>query len=247
MFDEAQLVQQLPALAGKCYVFAELASSNDTARELIHNGAESGTLIVAECQTSGRGRGGHQWLCPAGEGLLFSYILEPDAPRAHWPRMAIAAGVAIAEALQSYGLPAKVKWPNDILIHGKKCAGILVETCKDSLIIGIGINVTVSQFPSGLHATSLRLQGLEIARERLLADILQRLIIWGSRIETAFHTIVTTVNAHCAFHGEIIVIHHAGQQLQGRMMGVNHDGHLILECEGELRSIAQAELLRPLH
>lgn len=247
MFDADLLVQILPQLAGKCHVFPELASSNDTAREMIANGAPSGTLVIAESQTRGRGRGGHQWLCPAGEGLLFSFILEPDAPREQWPRMALAAGIAIAETLHSYGLPAEVKWPNDILISGKKCAGILVESCEDALVIGIGLNVTVSHFPPQLNATSLFLEGLEIARERLLADILSRILIWGSRISTAFPTIIDAVNARCAYYGEMIEIHRAGQPLQGRMMGVNLDGHLLLlQKDGELLSIAQAELIRPL-
>jgi len=245
MFNSAELLRRVPMLEGKFHYAQVLESSNDTAAALIRSGAGSGTLVLAEEQTKGRGRGGNQWSCPSGQGLLFSLVLEPDLDRSLWSRLALAAGVALAEVLEKAGLPAEIKWPNDIWISGKKCAGVLVEGCEDCVIIGMGVNVSVSDFPTGLNATSvLKESGSEIEREVLLADLVQPIIAWGSRCGADFESVVKAVNRRCAMQGEMIQLRQEGMLLSGMMAGVSEDGYLMLENDGKVEMIAQADEIR---
>ncbi len=134
------------------------------------------TVLVTEEQVQGRGRAGRGWVCPAGAGLMFSVLLrEPAIPtdRRGWVGIAVGLGIVRAFAAVT-GLPATLKWPNDVLIDGAKCAGILGEVAGDAVIIGSGINVTVDRadLPRA-DATSLWLSGAQVLdRERLLVSIL---------------------------------------------------------------------------
>lgn len=245
MFSSTKLVELLPMLDGKFYYAKELVSSNDTAAELIEQGAGSGTLVLAERQSRGRGRRGNAWSCPAGEGLLFSLVLEPDIERYEWSRLALAAGLAVVDAIAKYGIEAKIKWPNDVWIDDKKCAGVLIEGCDNCVIVGVGVNVLEKHFPETLNATSLLLEGGEkVSREELLADIVRRLFFWESRCGQGFSDVVEAVNAHCALKGEMVQLTRNGERVTGMMIGTNLDGHLVLECAGELVSIAQADGIR---
>lgn len=245
MFNSAELLRRVPMLEGKFHYAQVLESSNDTAAALIRSGAGSGTIVLAEEQTKGRGRGGNQWVCPSGQGLLFSIVLEPDLDRSHWSRLALAAGVALAEVLDKAGLTTEIKWPNDIWINGKKCAGVLVEGCEDCVIIGIGVNVSVSDFPIGFNATSVwKESGYQIEREVLLADLVQPIIAWGSRCDADFESVVDAVNRRCAMRGEMIQLRQNGVSLSGIMAGVNKDGYLMLENDGKVQMIAQADEIR---
>ena len=232
-------------LEGRFHYAQVLESSNDTAAGLIRAGAQSGTLVLAEEQTKGRGRGGNIWTCPRGQGLLFSLVLEPDLERSQWSRLALAAGVALAEVLEKTGLSVQIKWPNDVWIGGKKCAGVLVEGCDESVIIGMGVNVGVTEFPEGLNATSVFIEsGCAIDREALLADLVQSIIAWGSRCDTDFGSVVEAVNRRCAMKGEMIQLRQEGILLSGMMAGVSQQGYLMLEIEGEMETIAQADEIR---
>lgn len=134
------------------------------------------TVLVTEEQVQGKGRAGRGWVCPAGAGLMFSVLLrEPAIPTDRRGWVGIALGLGIVRAIAAVtGLPATLKWPNDVLIDGAKCAGILGEVGGDAVIIGSGINVTVDRadLPRA-DATSLWLSGAQVLdRERLLVSIL---------------------------------------------------------------------------
>jgi BirA family biotin operon repressor/biotin-[acetyl-CoA-carboxylase] ligase len=245
MFDKDTFLEYVPYLAGSFHYCDEIVSSNDLAAELVKSGAASGTLVLAESQTKGRGRGGNAWSCPKREGLLFSLVLEPDIEREKWSRLALAAGMAVAEAVEGLGLNAQIKWPNDVWIHGRKCAGVLVEGCEDYVIVGIGINVSVSQFPTGLNATSLALEGAGmISREKLLADIIKSLFKWGSLCGDDFATVVGAVNQRCALRGEMIRLNQNSRVLTGMMKGVSSEGFLLLETDNGIQTVAQADQIR---
>lgn len=245
MFNSAELLRRVPMLEGRFHYAQVLESSNDTAAGLIRAGAKSGTLVLAEEQTKGRGRGGNLWTCPRGQGLLFSLVLEPDLERSQWSRLALAAGVALAEVLEKNGLSVQIKWPNDVWLGGKKCAGVLVEGCDECVIIGMGVNVGVAEFPEGLNATSVLLEsGGEMDREALLADLVQSIIAWGSRCATDFDCVVEAVNRRCAMKGEMIQLRQDGLLLSGMMAGVSQQGYLMLEIEGKMEMIAQADEIR---
>ncbi|MFD2158864.1 biotin--[acetyl-CoA-carboxylase] ligase [Rubritalea tangerina] len=247
MLNSAELIRRLPLLDGKLHLYEQLNSSNDRAAELVREGEGSGTLVVAEQQTKGRGRGGKSWTCPAGEGLLFSFVLEPDYEKVYWPRLALAAGLAVAEAAERYGVEAEIKWPNDVWVGGKKLAGILVEGCEDCAVVGIGLNVSVGKFPEEVQATSLALEGVgRIEREALLVDILQRLIGWGSRCGSGFEQLVEACNKRCALRNEWVQLYEGGEKRVGVLRGISSEGYLVLEAEGESRLVAQADSVRPL-
>lgn len=169
---------------GKQYHYYELIeSTNNTAKILANNGAKSGTIIIAEEQTSGRGRIQRGWYSPFAKGLWMSIILRPPYLPMEAPKTTLMVAVAITKALHSIGLKsAAIKWPNDILVQGKKLAGILTEMQGsmeeiDYIIIGIGLNTQIEKedFPEELKniATSLSNEGITVSRNEILSIILK--------------------------------------------------------------------------
>lgn len=163
---------------------AACASTNDIAREWVSDAidpAPSGALVTADFQTRGRGQRGHEWQAQAGQSALMSYIyhLPPDANPAH---LSFVAALAAAEVCRSSHTDAQVKWPNDILLNGKKVAGILVEVADGVAIIGIGINVSQTEFDDAsafaYPPTSLRLEDGEQQTVRLVIKWLNRHMCW---------------------------------------------------------------------
>lgn len=165
--------------------FLSLPSTNDHARELAEDGWPEGTIVLAEEQVAGKGRAGRSWHSPAGVGLYFSVILKPELPAARVPLVTLMTAVAVTRALREKGFAAAIKWPNDILIGGKKVAGILADTrmrphAPPEVVVGTGLNVnhTDEQFPADLagRAGSLRqASGREQDRTEILTAILIRL------------------------------------------------------------------------
>lgn len=152
-------------------------STNERARELASSGAPHGTLVTAGEQTAGRGRQGRTWVAPPGSSVLMSVVL-----RRFDEMLPLAAAVAVCEALP---MPARVKWPNDVWVEGRKLAGILVEgrPLEEWAVLGIGVNVGVSEFPPELRAgsTSLRLAGSNSSNEEVLGWVLTGLDRWLDR------------------------------------------------------------------
>ena len=148
------------------YFYEETDSTNDRIRELAGEGAPEGTLAVAERQNAGRGRRGRAWDAPAGSGIWMSLLLRPYIPPAQASVLTLLAGLALCEAIeQETGLKAGIKWPNDVLLGGRKLVGILTEMDCDmeqihSVTLGIGINVQTEVFSAELReiATSLLLE-----------------------------------------------------------------------------------------
>ena len=168
-------------------------STNDVAARLADVGAEEGTTVVAEAQTSGRGRMGRAWFSPPGAGLYVSIVLRPgDSSMAQgfspgspaFPLLTLAAGVALAEGIEaSTGLPAEIKWPNDLLVGRRKVAGILAEAAAQGgnlefVILGFGVNLRPAAYPPELaeRATSIEAELNRPAdRAMMLAEILSAL------------------------------------------------------------------------
>jgi BirA family biotin operon repressor/biotin-[acetyl-CoA-carboxylase] ligase len=151
-------------------------------------GSVEGTVVLAEAQTAGRGRRGREWFSPAGSGLYVSVILEPSraraaSPSANWiaPRLTVAAGVALAEGVRaSTGLPAELKWPNDLVVGRRKLGGILTEMStsgadRTPIVVGIGVNVRAMAYPPTLKATATSIEtelGRPIERAHVLVKTL---------------------------------------------------------------------------
>lgn len=132
---------------GRIHVFPAITSTQDEAIRLARAGAPEGTLVVAGRQTRGRGRVGRTWFSPAGAGLYASVVLRPRAPPVQWPTLSVLAGVAVVEELQRLGVgQARLKWPNDAVVGGRKVAGVLTEAFPDAgfAVLGLGLNVSFS-------------------------------------------------------------------------------------------------------
>jgi BirA family biotin operon repressor/biotin-[acetyl-CoA-carboxylase] ligase len=172
------VVPRLRGRFGHPYVFVDVCQST---QRLLGDEHTEGAVALTEKQTEGRGRLGRRWLSPPGVSLLFSLLLEPPVETARLPELTLVAGRAGAEAIaQVTALAPEIKLPNDVLVGGRKTAGILAEARDGRVVLGIGVNVNVSapDLPQGTDppATSLLLEaGSEVDRVELLVELLDRL------------------------------------------------------------------------
>ena len=163
--------------------YDEIESTNVEAKELARAGAPEGTVVIAECQSAGRGRLGRRWTSPAGKGLLFSVILRPTLPMSRAHMLTVVSAVAAARGIESQtDASVRIKWPNDLFIGDRKAGGILLEVAGEQdvvewVIVGIGINVNTeyAELPVDLRRTAVSLKmatGEPVDRSELLARIL---------------------------------------------------------------------------
>ncbi len=160
-------------------VLSETASTNAVVAERARSGEPPGLVVVAEAQTAGRGRLDRSWVSPPRAGLTFSVLLRPDLPPAQWPWLPLWGGLAVATALRDrIGVDAELKWPNDVLVQGRKLCGLLAEVPEPgALVLGIGLNVTTTEqeLPHA-QATSLALAGARTTdRDTVLRAVLRSL------------------------------------------------------------------------
>jgi BirA family biotin operon repressor/biotin-[acetyl-CoA-carboxylase] ligase len=179
------------ALAPSVVRVGRVDSTQTLAFALAAGGAPDGTVVVADSQTAGRGRRGRAWLDEPGASLLASIVLRPRLAPARLPGLSLAAGVAVAEALtRTAGLAPRLKWPNDVLLGGRKLAGVLLESRlsgeQATTVLGVGVNLSQRLFPADLaqRATSIWLaSGRLVDRDVLLAALLDALAEWRRRLE----------------------------------------------------------------
>jgi BirA family biotin operon repressor/biotin-[acetyl-CoA-carboxylase] ligase len=171
----------LPLLTGRFGKSYRYAESTTSTQRMLRPGDPEGSVAVADEQTAGRGRLGRSWHAPAGTALLFSTLLVPAVDPSRLPELSLVAGAAVAEAITDVsGLQPEIEFPNDVLIGGRKVAGILAESSEGRVVLGIGVNTNQeeAELPPDAQTepTSLRLQlGRPVDRAELLAAILARL------------------------------------------------------------------------
>jgi BirA family biotin operon repressor/biotin-[acetyl-CoA-carboxylase] ligase len=231
------------------YDFADVDSTQAIARDLARSGAPEGTLVAAEHQRAGRGRAGRAWLDRPGENLLFSLILRPVLAPARVPQLALMGAVAIAEALESTtGAAPVIKWPNDLLLGGRKVCGLLAEAASDGdrvahVVLGIGINVNQREFAAELGdgATSLaRELGHAVDRSRVLDAALARLdhwyVVYG---RVGFAGVEPEWSRRSALAGQPIVT----GGVRGIALGIDDDGALLVQSvAGETHRVVAGEV-----
>lgn len=239
-------------LAREILVFEETASTNDVAARLGREGHGGGLAVFAERQTSGRGRFGRRWDSAAHHGLWFSILLRPPWPPAQWVRLTTWAGVGLAGAIESVlGKAVQIKWPNDVLVAGRKVAGILTECSADASgrmfsVVGIGVNVNQEAFPTEIEdrAASLRqIAGRLFDRAALAAHLLREL---GARFADAgsnFDRILRDAEGRSPLIGTWVRLHAAGEVVEGAAVGLDADGSLLLRLpDGSLRTMNVGEV-----
>ena len=228
---------------------AVLDSTQNLARDLARDGAPEGTVVIAESQTAGRGRLGRQWHSPAGCNLYCSLVLRPPLPPTAVPTFALVVGLAVADAAQPLvGARPALKWPNDVLLDGRKVAGILTELDAEIervryVIVGIGVNVNTEAFPEELAttATSLRLAaGHPVDRARFTGGLLAALEARYRRfLADGFAAMRPEWEASAALTGKEVRVTAPEGEVSGRVLGVDDDGALRLAGpRGELRVLA---------
>jgi len=231
---EAERARLGVTLGAPLHVRAETESTNDDAAQAAKSGAPQGALFLAETQTRGRGRRGSEWLSAPGAGLWFSVLLRPALAPELLPGVALCAGLAVRAAVaERVTASVQVKWPNDVLADGRKLAGILVESQLNgarvaSVVLGIGVNVTHTDFPAPIRdsATSLALlSASDTSREGLLAQILGALEVELERLATrGLAGVAEELGPHDALYGRRVRI----DGREGHGAGVDRTGQLRL-------------------
>ncbi len=184
ILTQSEILEELNTqIIGRTIInYEELGSTNDEAKHLARKGAAEGTLIISEKQNSGKGRLGKTWSAPAGTGIWMSLVLRPPILPIQASTLTLIAGLSVCEAVErETGLESKIKWPNDVVINGKKICGILTEMSAELeqvkyIVLGIGINVNTESLPEDLtHATSLYLEGKKkYLRKNILKQVLEQ-------------------------------------------------------------------------
>jgi len=244
-----------PRIVGRdIQVFQQTGSTNDIADKLARDGVAEGVVVFAESQTKGRGRLGREWISPPGLGLWFSVLLRPQLPPSSVTQLTIAAATAVARALRSQtGLTPQIKWPNDILIRGRKAVGILTELSAEldrvrHVVIGIGVDVNAESFPGELAAvaTSLALAaGRRFSRGDIAAAILQELDHDYARITKGeFAALAEEWEQQCVTLGQRVQIHIGNRTVSGRCESLDNDGALLVRTDhGHLERIIGGDVV----
>jgi BirA family transcriptional regulator, biotin operon repressor / biotin---[acetyl-CoA-carboxylase] ligase len=225
-----------------------LSSTNDRMRELARSGVPEWSVVVADAQSAGRGRSGRGWASPPGN-LFLSLLLRPAGEARGLGLLPLAAGVAVAEAVEPWGVASALKWPNDVLVGDRKLAGILVESASgaqgiDWAVVGIGVNVSLD--PGGLEAqlreratsvlseTGKRVSCLEVG-----AAVLGRLAVWYHDLSDG--RVLEAWRARSVpWWGRDVELQASQGPLRGRLAGIDEAGALLLEQAGgaELRILS---------
>ena len=169
--------------------FDEIDSTNRYLLDAAQAGAASGLVAVADAQTAGRGRMGRNWHAPVGGSLLVSVLLRPTVPLDQWSMLVAPAGLAAVTTVTTLcDLPARLKWPNDVVVHDKKLAGLLAESNQDAVVVGMGLNIDWPEMPDDIvqTATAVSLAGGRVQPRRVVLDSwLRNFETWLQVIERA--------------------------------------------------------------
>ena len=229
--------------------FEKLETTMLEATTLAEEGAPEGTLVIAEQQTAGRGRLGRAWVSAPGVGLYFSIVLRPPMPAAQSAILTLAIGLGVARGIgEACGRQCDIRWPNDVLLHNKKCSGILVEMAAEDervryAVAGVGINVNQAEMPAELAdtATSLRIEtGCEYIREVVLDKVLRNAeryyeMFW----ERGTRAIVNAFSRASSYtRGKKVVVETGKEVIVGTTAGLDGAGVLLLKRDdGSLEPI----------
>lgn len=226
-------------LAQNIIYVQETDSTNNFAKQLACNGALHGTLVIADKQTAGRGRRGRSWISDNGT-LCMSFVLRPAIAAEKLPRLPIAAAVAVAKAMQEFDIHAQIKWPNDILVNGKKLCGILFDgvfagSMLECIICGIGINVhsVTSDTAIAQLATSIFAQtGKQPTKEAVaacVANMLEKYLFLC--YEDSLAAIINEYHALSCVMGKYVEICEGEKRIRGVAQGLDDLGRIIIENE----------------
>lgn len=245
---------------GPRHYYGCVGSTNDVAERLVTRGAEDLTVIIADEQEKGRGRHGRDWYTPPGAALAVSVILDPESfslGKENLSRVTGLGALAVAHALRDdFCLPAAIKWPNDVLVEGKKVCGTLVESHwkgdqLTSVVLGMGINIKEGAVPRDkqLHFPAASLEGVSgrhYDRPQVLSAVMRKLVHWYPRLNK--DVFLSSWEDFLAYRKEHILLR-VGEEVvfRGKISGLGHDGSLrVRNASGKEESFEMGEIqLRP--
>ncbi len=241
----------------RIHLYGEVLSTNAVLRELARAGAPEGTVVLAGGQSAGRGRGGKTWFSPPGVNLYASVLFRPAIPPMSAAVFSFIASLALADAVRRLGLPAAIKWPNDILVNRKKVAGVLSELATlgerlEYVILGVGVNLNVEREAllealgdAGRAATSLaEALGRPIDRNAFAAAFLNLLDYWFevSR-DQGGPALLQAWREREIMTGRRVEVREGGRAFDGRVLGLDAEGHLqVADSHGRIHRVAVGEV-----
>jgi BirA family biotin operon repressor/biotin-[acetyl-CoA-carboxylase] ligase len=228
-------------------------STNIVARQLSQQGCAHGTVVLAEEQTAGRGRRGRAWLNSPGKDICMSAVLRPRLEAQHAPRFTLSTALGIYRVAAALGLVPSIKWPNDVLVAGKKLCGILLEMegnmdSLESIIVGLGLNVNTDEFPQELASIAPSL-GKELnrtlSRREVLSSLLNELepLYDACEDDAAFADVLNTYKKACGTLGQAVDVTGVRETLSGIAEDVDEAGRLLLRTpDGVLHTISAGDV-----
>lgn len=257
--DDIRLGLKTQFIGQSIYYRDSVDSTQKVALSLSHEKASEGTLVVADEQTAGRGRMDRKWHSPKGTGIWMSLLLRPNIPPQKAPQLTLLAAVAVARAIEeAAGITPEIKWPNDLLVNGKKITGILTELQAESdrihsVIIGIGMNVNqkTGDFPEDLKvtATSIALEtGKEVSRSMVIREFCAQFEkLYLMYLDKGFYPIKLLWESYAKGIGGRMRARTYNGVIEGRALGITSDGVLELEDDnGQIHLIYSADIDFPL-
>ena len=241
------------SLAKKVIVLEETDSTNRYLKELAAEGAEEGTVVIAERQSHGRGRLGRSFFSPEEKGIYMSVLLRPEIELQKSVRITSMAAVAVARAIERVcGVKAQIKWVNDVFLNNRKVCGILTEAGFDQegkrlshAVLGIGVNVGTMEFPEELRtiATSVCNEcGKEVSREELIVEIVRELAYWYPSLQDGSF-LKESRERSLLLGKDILVVGTTGQESFGaKAVDLDDMGHLLIEKDGKIQLLHSGEV-----
>lgn len=236
-------------------LFGVVGSTQDELRALAEQGAPEGTVVIAEQQTNGRGRMGRAWVSPAGKGVWMSLLLRPSVPLPLTPQLTLLAAVALSRAItRLVPLTIGIKWPNDLLVDGRKISGILLESAAEDerlryVVVGLGIsaNLDAEDYPEELlqKAISLKMAaGQPVSRSELIAEVLEQFEqLYALYLEQGFAPIRALWEAHAVTLNRTVTLTTPQGAIEGVPRELDDMGGLRVELpDGSIRTIYSAEV-----
>ena len=235
------------------YYKGEIDSTNNQAKVLAREGAKEGHLIIAEHQSQGKGRLGRSWQSPSGTGIWMSLILRPHILPKYASQLTLIAGLSMCEVIQEItGLEAKIKWPNDIVVNGKKVCGILTEMSAEMesinyIILGIGVNVNMAYFPEELpYASSLAIEGKkEYSRKAIIKAFLEKFEIDYKvyKKQPDLTPIMERYEKNCITLNRKVKLLVSHEEVIAKATGISNEGELLVTLEdGTMKVVSSGEV-----
>lgn len=226
--DAESLRAALPGWVPEFRYLAQTDSTNRQAMAWASRGAATGSMVIADFQTAGRGRLGRKWTAPAGSGLLFSIVLRPSTEPDRWPLLSLAAGVAACECLAELGFDPGLKWPNDVLLGNRKVAGVLSEAAGQVVVLGLGVNVGRAEFPDEIAETATSLaafSGRAFNRLEVLSSLARQLSVL---VEEPAGDLPARYREWCRTLGRRVRVELGAGFMEDRAVDIDSAGGLVL-------------------